>query len=209
MRSGRASEMTATLPSRRQLKCFGLKFCHGRCTPERVAAVSVSSEPISALALFAAEACEDLVHPAFVRLRHAREVAQALGRQPHEGRPPILRVGDAHHQALRHQPVDDAGDVAVGHHEEARDLRHGHAGLLPRQRRHDIEPRQRLAELGAQAPAQVHLDHAHGPQQAHPQPQLELTCGFRRRVPLHGHHTFSAVVSARSARRCSWSRPAR
>ena len=67
-----------------------LEILHGRCTPERVAAVRRIERADQRLALLAAEACEDLVHPAFVRLRHAREMAQALGRQPHEGRPPIL-----------------------------------------------------------------------------------------------------------------------
>ena len=37
------------------------------------------------------------------------------------------------HQPFRHQPVDDAGDVAVRHHQEARQLGHGHAGLGARQ----------------------------------------------------------------------------
>src|SRR5262249_24605008 len=72
------------------------------------------------------------------------------------------------------QPVDDAGDVAVGYQQEARQVAHQHAVGRAVERGHDVEPRQRGVEFPAQPLAQFALDDARSAQQPDPQPQLLL-----------------------------------
>ena len=160
-----------------------------------------------------------------------------LDGQAHEGGAPILLVGASHHQALGHQAIDNARDVAVRDHQEARKLRHGQARGLALERRHHIELRQGRAEGEAQALAQLRFHGTRGLEQPQPEAQLlpadrlgprgELRGGTRSSLGRHlsppetaawpltcpllsiGHHTRSAAVSERAARRCSWSRPDR
>jgi hypothetical protein len=54
-----------------------------------------------------------------------------------------------------HQPVDDAGDVAVRDQQEARQVAHQHAVRLAVERRHHVEAGQGGVELGLQPLAQL------------------------------------------------------
>ena len=76
------------------------------------------------------------------------------------------------------EPVDDAGDVAVRHHEEARNLAHQHAVGLAIERRHHVEARQRGVELRLQPLARHAFDQPAGAQQPDPQPQPRLAVGL-------------------------------
>src|SRR5262249_37184586 len=140
------------------------------------------------------------------------------------------------HEPFGDQPVDNAGDIAVGHQQEARQVAHEHAVRRAVERGHDVEPRQRGVELPAQALAQLRLDDARGAQQPNPQPQLLLRGGERPAhhvsppesesawpvmepaSSLHSHSTAAAtscgwmkrpcgLVAARLARACSTVRP--
>src|SRR5262249_2092120 len=71
-------------------------------------------------AVLAAELRQDLVHPKLVHLGHGSEPVGPLARQRDEGGAAIALVRTPHHQAVRHQTVDNAGDVAVRYHQEAR-----------------------------------------------------------------------------------------
>src|SRR5262249_1902563 len=119
-------------------------------------------------------ATQELVDPTLMRRCHFHERGMALGSQPHEGRPAITVALRAHDESVLHQPVDDAGDVAVRHQQETGNLAHQHPVRLAIERRHHVETRERDIELRLEALARLALDEPGCAQQPDPQPQSRL-----------------------------------
>ena len=77
----------------------------------------------------AAQAVEALGDEILVLRNHRIERLLAGRRQAHEMRAPVMGRRLARDEALGHEPVDEAGHVAVRHHEPARKFAHGEAFL--------------------------------------------------------------------------------
>src|SRR5581483_8239142 len=110
---------------------------------------------------------------------HCRELLQPAGSEPHDDGTAVFGRSLADNQLLRYQPVDYPGDIAVGHHQEARQFGHCHAVGLPLERGHDIELRQGHIELDTQPLAHFRFDRPRGTQNTDPQPQPLLAQGRR------------------------------
>src|SRR5262245_2990371 len=106
-----------------------------------------------------------------MRRCHVYECGMALGSQPHERRPAITVALRAHDKPILHQPVDDAGDVAVRDQQEAGNLAHQHPVRLAIERSHHVETRQGNIEFRLEALARLALDEPGRAQQPDPQPQ--------------------------------------
>mmetsp|Transcript_23400 Transcript_23400/g.55755 ORF Transcript_23400/g.55755 Transcript_23400/m.55755 type:complete len:203 (+) Transcript_23400:179-787(+) len=142
---------------------------------------------------------EQLDDPAFVRGGHALELAAALGRELHDEAAPVVGAGGAHHQALGLELVGDAGHVAAGHHQPLRQLAHRQAVGVALQLGQQVEARQRGAELGAQALADLVFHPRGAGQQPQPQPQRLVVVGRGAGFEVQGlgrHHMVSPPSTA-------------
>ena len=104
--------------------------------------------------------------------RHVGKGGAAVGREAHQERAPVAVHAHAFDQALGHELVGDAGDVATGDHEPVRELFHLQAVGVAFELGHEVEARQGGVELLAQAGAHALLDQLRAGQQPQPQAQL-------------------------------------
>ena len=94
-----------------------------------------------------------------LRARHGAERAAALGGKLDDLHAPVAARALARDQTFRHQPVDQAGDIAVRHHHALRQFAERHAGRRLVELGEHVEARQRGIELLAQPAADLALDH--------------------------------------------------
>src|SRR5690606_136463 len=104
------------------------------------------------------EASHQFDDPRFVPAGHATEVAAAAGGQVDGEGPAIARILPSLDMAFLGQPVGQAGDVAAGHHQAARELAHLEALWTALELGHEVEARQRFIAFAAQAAAQAAFD---------------------------------------------------
>ena len=109
-------------------------------------------EQLEQLVLLAArQAGEQLDHPFLVRARHLGEGLASPARVEADAeRAPVGGLVEPLDQALLLELVDDGGDVAAGHHQQARQLVHLQPLGMALELRHQVEARQRGGELLAQ-----------------------------------------------------------
>ena len=106
--------------------------------------------------------------------RHLAKYLVAAGGQPHPVGAAVTIDFHAFDQALGHQLVRDAGDVAAGDHHAARQLVHLQAVGVALQLGHQVKAWQRGVKLFAQLGAHLLFDQLGTGQQSQPQAQ-----GFR------------------------------
>ena len=114
--------------------------------------------PVSRRASSSLDLAQQFADPAFMRGGDGGEGLRAFLGQPHHRGAAVAVAAGAGDQPFRDQPVDDAGDIAVGDQQEARQVAHQHAFRRAVERRHHVEARQRRVEFLLQPLAQLGLD---------------------------------------------------
>ena len=123
---------------------------------------------------------EQFEDPFLVLLRHGLEDAAALRRQADDPRTPIRLAAFTLHQAVALELVGQAGDVAAGDHEIARQVSHLETAVAV-QLREIIEARERDAKRGAQPAPHLVFDLRRACKQAQPELQRGMIARTRAR----------------------------
>src|SRR5512145_2799946 len=120
-----------------------------------------------------------------MRARHLGEALLAAGRQADAECAPVIGLVEPLDQALLLELVDDRGDVAAGDHQQARELVHFEPLAVALELRHQVEARQRGAELLAQARAHAPFDELSAGEKPEPDPQRAMVVAPRDELAIH------------------------
>src|SRR5579885_341644 len=116
--------------------------------------------------------------------RHLGEGAPSLGGEADDAAAAVARMGGALDEPFRRQRVDEAGDIAAGHHQARAELAHGEAVSGAVELRQEIEARQGGVEAAAQTRADLGLDEAGAGEKAQPDFELDLVVAAARRFAI-------------------------